>query len=159
MPAAMRARSAAYSKARRELDEINKKLVSSGKQPLVVKYPERIFERDFQAELGKLGHRIRLDTTGWTTKDGKPLPWVGYDHWEHVTFSDVHTYISRLQNALVPKRATVNIFLFVGPNQEPKEPMENLGRVASRNNGRFELLTTKRLEEIKRRAAEEAAKR
>ncbi|AHF90166.1 hypothetical protein OPIT5_07935 [Opitutaceae bacterium TAV5] len=157
--AAMAARSRAFAKARQELDEINKKLVAQGKPPLVVRYNERIFEKDFQAELKKLGYSIKLDTTGWETKDGKPVPWINNDPWDRVPFTEVYNHVSRLQNALVPKKAAINIFLFVGPGQEPKDQMENLGKVASRNSGRFELLTTKRLEEIKRRAAEEAAKR
>ncbi|WP_043588948.1 hypothetical protein [Geminisphaera colitermitum] len=152
--AAMEARRAAYAKARRELDAINEKLKAQGKQPLVARVPERIFQKDFQAELTKLGYSIKLDGTGWTDKDGKTIGWVGYVEHANEPFSENYNYISRLQAALVPKRATINVFLFVGPNEQPKEPMENLGKVASRNNGRFELLTTKRLEELKRRAAE-----
>ncbi|MDR1283978.1 MAG: hypothetical protein LBK99_24645 [Opitutaceae bacterium] len=157
--AAMAARGRAYAKARQELDEINKKLVAQGKQPLVVRHNERIFEKDFQAELRKHGYSIKLDGTGWSRKDGTTIGWVGYVTHENVPYTEVYNQISRLQNALVPKKANVNMFLFVGPGQEPKDQMENLGKVTSRNNGRFELLTTKRLEEIKRRAAEEAARR
>ena len=66
------------------------------------------------------------------------------------------TEISKLQRALLKERAALNIFMLVGPTEQPKVAMENLGKASSRNGGKFQLITTKRLKEMS--ARDEAAK-
>ena len=68
----------------------------------------------------------------------------------------VLTEISKLQRALLKDRAALNIFLLVGPTEQPKDAIENLGKASSRNGGKFQLLTTKKLKEMT--ARDEAAK-
>ncbi|MDF3058503.1 MAG: hypothetical protein K0R17_2718 [Rariglobus sp.] len=63
-------------------------------------------------------------------------------------FSDVTSHVSRLQYGLLRERASVNIFLFVGPDEKIDEAEKNLASLASKNGGKFSLLTTKRLEEL-----------
>ncbi|MDR1281310.1 MAG: hypothetical protein LBK99_10880 [Opitutaceae bacterium] len=151
-------RNQAQRKARAGLDEINRKLKAQGKDPLVVHNIQRINEKDFQAELRKLGFSLKLDTTGWTDANGRFLL-HGADGnifgQRPVPFGELHNHLARLQNAIVPKKSTINLFLFVGPDQNPKNEMDNLGSVARRNGGRFSLLTAKRLEEIKAQTKEQ----
>jgi hypothetical protein len=149
-PAAVSAaRGRALAKARAELDAINVKLRAQGKSPLIIVSAHRIFEADFQAALKRAGFSITLDKTGWTDKKGD-LIWTdgGISTNEAVEFDEVVRHVSKLQMALLRKRATINYFLFVGPDEKAERPAENLGKVTSRNGGRFELLTTKRLQEI-----------
>ena len=75
-----------------------------------------------------------------------------------LTFKEVGFYISCLQRALVKKTAILNIFLFTGPNDKTEVPTENLAPIARRYNGRFKLLTTQDLKEMKARADEEDKK-
>ena len=142
------ARNAAYRKARAELDAINVKLKDAGKSPFIIQRPERIFERDFQEALKRAGYSIKLDTTGWTDKKGHPIGGGGYNDREGAEYADLLTHISQLQRSLLKDRAALNIFLFVGPDEQPKGAMENLGKTSTRNGGKFELLTTRRLKEI-----------
>lgn len=149
-PAAVSAaRGRALAKARAELDAINVKLRAQGKSPLIITNANRIFEADFQTALKRAGFSITLDKTGWTDKKGE-LIWTdgGISTNEAVDFDEVVRHVSKLQLALLRKRATINYFLFVGPDEKTERPAENLGKVTSRNGGRFELLTTKRLREI-----------
>lgn len=143
------ARGRALAKARAELDAINVKLRAQGKSPLIITNATRIFEADFQAALKRAGFSITLDKTGWTDKKGG-LIWTdgGISTNEAVDFDEVVLHVSKLQLALLRKRATINCFLFVGPGEKAEKPAENLSKVTSRNGGRFELLTTKRLQEI-----------
>lgn len=148
-PAAIEAaRNAAYRKARAEFDAINDKLKAAGKTPFIIQTTQRIFDRDFQEALKRAGYSIKLDTTGWTNKKGQPIGGWGYSDWEGAEYADLLTHISQLQRALLKERAALNIFLFVGPDEQPKASMENLGKTSSRNGGKFELLTTRRLKEI-----------
>lgn len=145
-----KARRAALAQAARELKAINAKRKEQGKPPYVVVNTRRIFAADFQAELKRGGYSIKVDYTGWKDKKGAPI-WdedgsvasltvVGYDL--------AHAHVARLQRALLTARANVNVFLFVGPAEQPENAMENLGQVAKRNGGRFQLLNTKRLKEL-----------
>lgn len=144
-------RNAFLGRSRTQLNEINVKLKAQGKSPLIVQDIHRIFASDFQAELKRLGYSIPLDTKGWTDKQGRPIWYTGYSDSENAEFSDVLMHVSQLQRALLKDRAALNIFLFVGPTEQPKVSMENLGKTSSRNGGKFELLTTKRLQEISKR--------
>lgn len=152
------ARGRALAKAKAELDAVNAKLVAAGKPPFVIRDTRRIFDGDFQAALKKVGATITLDKTGWTNKQGQLIWGSGYSDWENAEFSEVIMHISQLQRALVKDRAALNIFLFVGPNEQPKEAMENLGKASSRNGGKFELITTQRLKEIAKREEEQQKK-
>jgi hypothetical protein len=149
-------RQAFEARARAQLDAINARLRAKGRPPLIVQTTQRIFDADFQRELKRIGESIPLDTTGWATKDGRPIWWTGFNDWTTVEYSDLLLHISQLQRALLKERAALNIFLFVGPNEQPKTAMDNLGKTASRNGGKFELITTKRLQEL---AAREEAKK
>ena len=62
--------------------------------------------------------------------------------------------ISRLVSTLPPANE-FNIFLFDGPDEKAEKAQKNLSTVASRNGGKFNLLTTKRLEELSKRAENE----
>jgi hypothetical protein len=148
------ARSASMAKARAQFDAINAKLKAQGKSPFIIQDIRRVFDGDFQAALKRIGESIKLDTTGWVTKSGKVLWWTGYNDVENADYADVIMHISQLQRALLKDRAALNIFLFVGPNEEPKTAMENLGKTSTRNGGKFELITTKRLQELAKRDEE-----
>ncbi len=155
------ARDAAYNKARRELDTANRNLVAERKEPVVVSDSTQIFRSDVQTELRKKGITIKLDGTGWTKKDGslfsEPPQWVSSV--EPASWNDFNNHISRLQRALSPQqRAALNMFLFVGPTDKPENAISILTTVAKRNGGNFQLLTTKRLEEIRAKEAEAVKK-
>lgn len=148
------ARARAYAKARAELDAFNTKLRAQGKPPLIITDARRIFDSDFQAELRRHGASIKLDTTGWSNKQGQPFHGVGGDPGtlEGVDFDQLIFHVAKLQRALLRSSATVNYFLFVGPNERPEAAMGNLRKFTGRNGGKFELLTTKRLQELVSRA-------
>ena len=142
------ARSRFLAKARGELDEINRKLREQGKPPYIVTDTKRVFDADFQADLKRKGFRIALDTTGWTDKQGKPIWWTGYGNTKTVPFAELVAHISKLKRVLTDGKVRLNYFLFVGPNEKPQDAMDNLSVLTRKNSGRFELLTTKRLEEL-----------
>jgi hypothetical protein len=142
------ARNRFLSKARNELNDINNKLRAQGKQPFIITNTQRIFDGDFQAALKKAGFSIKLDATGWSDKKGKPIWWIGYSDDTGAPFSDLIMHISKLKRALLKNPATLNYFLFVGPDEKPQGSMDNLSDLTRRNGGKFELITTKRLQEI-----------
>jgi hypothetical protein len=142
------ARNAFRTRALTRLAAENEKLKARGQSPLIVTDWRWIFQPDFQAELRKKGISIPLDSKGWETKEGKPIWRTNFDPFEPTEYSEVLTEISKLQRALMKERAALNIFLLVGPTEQPKQAMENLGRASSRNGGKFQLLTTKRLKEL-----------
>ncbi len=154
------ARDRAYAKAGAEFDAANRKLVAAGKNPIVITNRDRMFQGDVQAELRKSGITIELDTTGWTKKDGTQfrIPSTAVGSVENLEWDDFIFYFARLQRALLRDRAAMNVFLFVGPNDKPDGPSKNLTAFAKRNGGTFQLLTTKRLEELKAREDEAAKK-
>jgi len=149
------ARDRAYRKAGRELAAANKTLVAAGKDPIVVQSNPQIFTASVQAELKRHGIVITLDTTGWSHADGTPIkiPELNVAGLEGATWNDFHTHLARLQKALLPERAVLNLFLFVGPNDKAESATENLTAVAKRNGGSFQLLTTQRLEEFQAASA------
>jgi hypothetical protein len=63
-------------------------------------------------------------------------------------------YYARLQKAISPKPPKLNLFFFVGPEDKPDDIKKRYTTFAIRNGGSFQLLTTKRLEEIVAREAE-----
>lgn len=142
------ARNRFFSKARGELDEINRKLREQGKPPYIVTDTKRVFDADFQADLKRKGFRLALDTTGWEDKQGKPIWWTGYSNSKIVPFSELVAHVSKLKRVLTNGTVRLNYFLFVGPDEKPQDAMDNLSVLARKNNGRFELLTTKRLQEL-----------
>ena len=146
------ARAAAMSKVRAQMDIINAKLRAGGKPPYILKAGDvrRIMDPDFQASLKQNGFSIQLDTKGWTTKNGQPIWSMDVSDFALTDYSLVLTEIAKLQRALLKERAVLNVFLFVGPSEQPTAEMENLGKVSSRNGGRFQLLTTKKLRELSR---------
>ena len=153
-PAEVRAaRERALNKARSEFDAANRRLVSAGKDPIVITDREHIFRADVQAELRKNGIRIELDKTGWSKKDGNTfrVPSGYVSNVEGASWEDFITYYARLQRHLVPERPALNVFLFVGPNDRPDAAVRNLTNISRRNGGNFQLLTTKRLEELRTR--------
>ena len=152
------ARKAFEGKAMAQLDAINAKLKAKGQSPFIIVNWKRIFQPDFQAELKKKGFSIPLDAKGWSDKDGKPLWATGFQPHDITEYSEVLTEIAKLQRALLRERAALNIFLLVGPTEAKTDAMdkENLSKASSRNGGKFQLLTTKRLKEMV--ARDEAAK-
>ncbi|HRE08346.1 MAG TPA: hypothetical protein PKX00_22195 [Opitutaceae bacterium] len=143
-----RARLAALAKARRELQAINAQLQEQGKSPYIVTDTKRIFQPDFQAALKQAGFAIELDTTGWADAQGKPIWELGVSAHEKVDFAEVLTHIARLQNGLLREKAVLHPFLFVGPDEKPKDPVEHLTLLAQRNGGKFSLLTARTLEAL-----------
>lgn len=146
-----RARNQALAAARAELASINADLKAKGQSPFIVSNTRRLFDPDFQAELKRRGYSIVLDTTGWADAEGRPIWELGVGANERVEFAEVLRHISQLQQALLREKASVNIFLFVGPDEKPKAAMENLAGVAGRNQGKFELLTSARLKDLVKR--------
>ena len=146
------ARGRALAKARAELDAINAKLRADKKNPFIVTDIRRVFAADFQAALRKAGFPpIVVDKTGWTDKNGNLIWWIGYSDHTGAPFDDLIMHVSKLQRALLKNRASLNYFLFVGANEKPEAAMEDLSKLTSRNGGKFELLTTRRLQEISAR--------
>ena len=150
------ARSAAFAKAMAALDVVNAKLKAKVQAPFIFTRGGQIFQADFQAALKQKGFSLPPDYTGWSNKEGKPFPWTRIDPFDNTEYTEVLTEISKLQRALLKDRAALNIFLLVGPTKQPKETIENLGKTSSRNGGKFQLLTTKKLKEMT--ARDEAAK-
>jgi hypothetical protein len=146
------ARGRAMAKARAELDAVNAKLRAAGKSPFIVTDIRRVFAADFQAALKKAGFPpIEIDKTGWTAKNGSLIWWIGYSDNTSAPFDEVIMHVSKLQRALIKDRAAINYFLFVGPTEKPESSMDNLSKLTSRNGGKFELLTTRRLQELSAR--------
>ncbi|MBC8011724.1 MAG: hypothetical protein H7067_16690 [Burkholderiales bacterium] len=154
------ARNRAYNKAGRELAAANRRLVSAGKDPIIIEGNWKIMDSSVQSELKRNGIKIELDKTGWSKKDGSTvnIPVLNVSSVEGATWNDFNAHFARLQKHFVSERATLNIFLFVGPNDKAENSSANLTSVAKRNGGTFQLLTTKRLEELKTRAEAQAAK-
>ncbi len=153
-PAAVNAaRERFLSKARGQLNEVNTKLRAQGKPPLIVTDTRRIFDRDFQAELKRGGFEIKLDTAGWADKQGRPIWWIGMNSTARAEFSDVVMHISKLKRALIKNQVGINYFLFVGPDEKPQSSIDNLSDLTRRNSGKFELITTRRLQELSARDA------
>jgi hypothetical protein len=152
------ARTASYAKARAALDAVNAKLKAKGQSPFIITDAGRIFAPEFQAALKQKGFSIPLDYKGWTTKEGRPIHQTVLDPYSDTDYSEVLTHISKLQRALLKERATMNIFLLVGPTEASNDARdkENLGKASSRNGGKLQLLTTKHLKEMT--ARDEAAK-
>lgn len=148
------ARGRSMDKARREFEDANRRMVAAGKDPIIITDPAQIFSAPVQAVLKRNGFTIVRDTAGWTDKKGNPIDigGLGMSDVSGAEWGEFHTYLSLLQRALSPKRAAVHTFLFVGPDENPEHPVSILTTVAKRNDGKFQLLTTKRLEEIQAKA-------
>jgi hypothetical protein len=153
--AVVNARNSAYRKAGRELAAANKKFLDAGQDPIVVAGNDQIFTAATQAELKRRGVTITLDQSGWSRADGTvfKIPEQNVANWEGASWNDFHAQLAKLQKALLPERAVLNMFLFVGPNDKALNATENLTAVAKRNGGTFQLLTTRRLEEFQAREA------
>ncbi len=147
-------RAKAFAKLQADFDEMNRKLIAQKKDPFVISHITRIFSPDFQAAVTKAGFTLKIDTTGWTDKEGKPI-WDDFSSnvptSHNAEFSDALSHISRLQYGL-KDRASLNIFLFTGPNENTDAAEKNLSSMTSKNGGKFNLLTTKRLEELAKKA-------
>ncbi|MBC8038911.1 MAG: hypothetical protein H7Y06_00020, partial [Opitutaceae bacterium] len=142
-----------------ELKEINRKLVAQNKDPFVVTDIGRVLDADFKAVLRKAGVQpLTLDTTGWTDKAGKPI-WTDFTtnvgKTQNAEFEDAVSHVSKLQFGLLSQRASLNFFLFIGPDEKQESLQKKLSTLAVRNGGRFTLLTIAGLEEISRAAAED----
>ncbi len=154
------ARDRALDKASAELEALNRRFVAEKKDPVILRTISDLERADVQAALRKNGANLRFDTTGWADKDGRrinvPSTWVSTV--EDATWNDFYSHYARVQRALVPERPSLNLFLFVGPDEKPAAAITNLTAAAKRNGGSFQLLTTKRLEEIKAKEDAAAAK-
>ena len=152
IPGIIAARTRAMDKLKAELKAINDKLIAQKKDPFVVTDINRVFQADFQAALKRAGFPpLVLDTKGWSNKEGRPI-WTDFSTnvatTYHAAFEDVLKHITMLQYGLITEKAALNVFLFVGPDERPEETQKNLLLLASKNGGKFNLLTTKRLEEL-----------
>jgi hypothetical protein len=158
------ARGKAMAKLRADFAAINKKLIEQKKDPFVIGDIRRVLAPDFQAALKKAGFSLKLDTTGWTDKAGRPI-WTHFGNekdddddspvtsktvWAGADFSHAVRHVSRLQYGLLRERASLNLFLFTGPGEKTDQAEKDLSELASKNGGKFNLITTKRLEELAR---------
>ena len=146
------ARRQALEKARAEFDAMNRELVAQKKEPFVIGgNTRRLMEPDMQAALKRAGYTIKVDTTGWTDKTGNPI-WHDFTlplgERSVASFADAVNHISRLQYGLMRERAMINIFLFTGVDEHHESEEKNLAGLASKNGGKFTVLTTKRIEEL-----------
>ncbi len=163
-PAAIAAaRGKAMAKLSADFAAINAKLVQQKKDPFVIGDIRRVLAADFQAALKKAGFTLKLDTTGWSDKEGRPI-WTRFnlskeddDDDSPVTaqeikvgapFATAISHISRLQYGLARDRVTLNLFLFTGPGEKTDQAEKDLSSLAAKNGGKFNLITTKRLEEL-----------
>lgn len=151
LEAVTKARRAALARARSDLDVLNKRLVSQGRDPLVVTESRRIMDADFQAMLGRVGGQVAVDTSGWTDREGRPV-WIDSEartsEVQPAGLADAVAHLGRLQSAFLRERAALHLFYFVGPEDRPQSAMDGLSQIARQNGGRFELLTTRRLEAL-----------
>lgn len=157
LPAIAAARNKALTKLREDFEAINRKLVEQKRDPFVIQDIKRVLAPDFQAAIKKAGFTLKLDSTGWTDKAGGllwdtpasdkvgPRPVTDFINTE---FADALLHVSKLQYGLLRARASVNIFLFTGPDEQNQAAEKNLSTLSSKNGGKFSLLTSKRLEEI-----------
>jgi hypothetical protein len=151
LAAVTKARRAALAAARAELEAFNQRLVAQGRDPLVVTESRRIMDADFQAALKRAGGNIKMDTTGWADREGRPV-WIDSEartsEVQPASVTDAAAHLGRLQAAFLRERAALHLFYFVGPDDRPQGAMDGLARLAPEHGGRFELLTTKRLEAL-----------
>jgi hypothetical protein len=152
------ARNAAAKKAEADFAEANKQRIAAGKPPIVNINGFRAIHARLD-ELKKAGMHITIDERGWKVdNEGKPItvprpPGDTYSPITHeeISWNDVHLHISRLQRALTPQKVAISTMLFVGPD-DSEDKVEDwsapLREVSKRNDGKFQVLTTKRLEEI-----------
>jgi hypothetical protein len=145
-PAAVeKARNAFTAKALAELRRINAELVAKGKPPLVAAGgTQRIFDADFQAKLRQLGYSIRLDTTGWADKAGKPIWWTGFREDTPAEFSDAQNHLALVRRALVPGNLSINLFYFAEEGDDARVPnnLKDFSSLTSRYGGRSQMLST-----------------
>jgi hypothetical protein len=156
------ARGKAMAKLRTEFAAINAKLIQQKKDPFVINDIRRVLAADFQAALKKAGFTLKLDTTGWTDKAGHPIwthfgsdkdpdddtPVTSKEIWVTTDIATTISHVSRLQYGLLRERAALNLFLFTGPGEKTDQAEKDLSSLASKNGGKFNLITTKRLEEL-----------
>jgi hypothetical protein len=156
LPAIAAARGKAFAKLRADFNAINAKLIAQKKDPFVIQDIKRVLAPDFQAALRKAGFTLMIDTAGWTDKEGKPMcdspssteVTRRADGFTHVEFTEAVAHVARLQVGLLRDRASINTFLFSGPEENTESAQKQLSLLSSRNDGKFNPLTTKRLEEL-----------
>jgi hypothetical protein len=146
------ARRQSLEKARVEFDAMNRELVSQKKDPFVIAGNiRRLMDADMQAAMKRVGYTIKVDTSGWTDKAGNPI-WHDFtlplNDRSIATFADAANHITRLQYGLLRDRAMINIFMFMGVDEHREGEEKNLAGLASKNGGKFSVLTTKRIEEL-----------
>lgn len=149
------ARNAAYGKARREFDAANRAIAAKGKPPIIISDTRQIFGSAVQSRLRREGYNITLDKTGWTWKSGGTIEHPSRPNREsRAPWNDQILHMARLQRALVPERAALNIFLTTGTAAPKESDAKDLSDIARRNGGRFEVLSNARLKELKAQAEE-----
>ncbi len=149
-----KARNAAYSQAKREFDAANKAIVAKGHPPIIITHQTQVFDSAVQARLKKEGFNITLDKTGWSDKNGNAYrnPPNKPNRISNADWADQIIYVSRLQRALVPTRAMLNIFLFTGTTTPKDSDSKDLSDITRRFGGKFEVLTNQRLLELRAKA-------
>ena len=160
------ARKAAFEKASAQFAEINKQQLAKKKDPFIIQHISRVMDNDFQTELKKAGYTLVVDTKGWTDKEGRIIRDGPYDPtqpevtWTTADYKDLRGYYWKLQAALSPQKKTkLNLFLFVGPDENVARLEVDVKQLAKDNDGAFSILDTKKLEALKHTADEEAKKR
>jgi hypothetical protein len=162
-PVAMEAaRAKALAKLRSDFEKMNAKLVQQKKDPYIIRDIRRVLDDDFQAALKKAGLSLKIDTAGWTDKAGKPVwnrlsedkddgngtPVAAKTVRVAADFSYAFSHVARLQSGLLREHASLNLFLFVGHEEKTEQAAKDLSALSAKNGGKFNLISTKRLEEL-----------
>jgi hypothetical protein len=154
-----RARRAAEEKATADFAEGNRRLVAAGRPPVVNIRGLRAIEERLD-EIRKAGIDIKIDGRGWKVDDqGNPIRFPASPPGEtfnppvreDIEWNEVHLHINRLQRAFTAQKVAITTMLFVGPEESEDRVMDwsaPLREISKRNDGKFQVLTTKRLEEI-----------
>jgi hypothetical protein len=152
-PEVRRARDAAYDRARRELEEVNQRLRAQGRNPIIIPEIGNIEAPVNQAAFRAAGVTpIRIDTTGWTDRQGNRINGV----WgvEHLSVDDIVRRMRDVQQQLGGDRPRVNITMLIGPNDPQQGDQDNYTKLARAFNGRFNTIDFRGLQSLQRSGAQ-----
>jgi hypothetical protein len=130
------AREVAFRKARQELDSLNARLVSQGKNPIIIPDIWTLEQAVNQRAFSQAGvPPVRFDRTGW--EDGKKeLIWPVLEH-RDATPEEIIKRLRDVSKILGGDRPKLGVTMLVGPDDEQKRDQEGLGRIARAYQGRF----------------------
>lgn len=145
------ARSAAYGKARRELDALNQQLRSQGKSPIIIPDIWTLENPANQRAFRAAGvEPIKFDRTGWTNARGDLIRGV-IGH-RRMTADEILDRLREVQKIIGGERPKLSVTLLLGPEDPQEADQEALGRVARGFSGRVSTIDFKELQSIQRRS-------